>query len=84
MSATTDGKLLEARESLKGIKKEDNPVLFEVMQEILAEDDGSGQAFADAFRSGTENGSFTSHWSHSSGLVTERPATSKDSAEEDS
>ena len=60
--------LTEVKEKLSRMKKEDNPVLYRVMEDILKQSEQQGDAFA-PHRSGTEGGRFSSHWSHSSGIV---------------
>ena len=65
-----DARLHEVKEKLSRINKEDNPVLYRVMQEIVEDSEQEGEAFA-PHRSGTESGRFSSHWSHSSGIVSE-------------
>lgn len=64
-----DKRLLELKDKLKNLKKEDNPVLYRILQDILKEE--SGEPFA-PHRSGTEGGRFSSHWSHSSGIVSDK------------
>lgn len=63
-------RLQDVKEKLANMKKEDNPVLYRVMEEILNQSEHEGEAFA-PHRSGTEGGRFSSHWSHSSGIVSD-------------
>lgn len=65
-----DAKLEEIKKKLTVMDKADNPVLYRVMQEVVAEAEAGDEAFA-PHTSGTEGGRFSSHWSHSSGIVTD-------------